>query len=446
MAVSVSRSAAALAIFSTLAHASDGVTIFDDGRLAIWVVQRDGILEPSIPMYVDGIRIDDDATAGQDVFNVVEGYVNIPGTPLHPLAFADIYANGYVRPIAIITDGPMSFGTSVVTQPAFRPAGEPIDIVPNMLRGTGEVAGGQIVFITSTGNYGGRALFVCTRTYPRPPIGETTFDVEWTWRATQPIELEPASLGNDAFRLCSLSSMFANPAIGHYDARYLEISSAGSTWTGRIDSYPRSSHLFASPRSFNVGDSFTLHKDRSAVWNPGGPSVRVELVSVTGLVGRLGIQGWLDASTNPGDDSLNVWVEWLDAPANIPGGTQIQVTLRVTALPATDPGDIDHDGDFDRTDAWCMLAALGSTPADPTFNAYADLDMNDAVNCADWALMQSLLESPAADLDANGVIEAPDFFVFLDWFTAADPRADLTGDAILDSADFFAYLDLFEGC
>ncbi len=52
-----------------------------------------------------------------------------------------------------------------------------------------------------------------------------------------------------------------------------------------------------------------------------------------------------------------------------------------------------------------------------------------------------------ADIDGNGTLDADDFFLFLDFFTAGDSRADITGNGIIDVNDFFAYLDLFAaGC
>ncbi len=52
-----------------------------------------------------------------------------------------------------------------------------------------------------------------------------------------------------------------------------------------------------------------------------------------------------------------------------------------------------------------------------------------------------------ADLDGNGTLDADDFFLFLDLFTADDPAADIDGNGVIDGNDFFAYLDLFAaGC
>ncbi|MCC5786026.1 MAG: dockerin type I repeat-containing protein [Phycisphaerales bacterium] len=51
------------------------------------------------------------------------------------------------------------------------------------------------------------------------------------------------------------------------------------------------------------------------------------------------------------------------------------------------------------------------------------------------------------DLNNDGVVDADDFFLFLQWFADADPRADINGDGVIDAADFYEYLDLFaQGC
>ncbi len=51
------------------------------------------------------------------------------------------------------------------------------------------------------------------------------------------------------------------------------------------------------------------------------------------------------------------------------------------------------------------------------------------------------------DLNNDGVVDADDFFLFLNFFAAGDPRADINGDGVIDTDDFFDYLDLFaQGC
>ncbi|MCC5785665.1 MAG: hypothetical protein JJU33_03070 [Phycisphaerales bacterium] len=52
-----------------------------------------------------------------------------------------------------------------------------------------------------------------------------------------------------------------------------------------------------------------------------------------------------------------------------------------------------------------------------------------------------------ADLNGDGVVDADDFFLFLQLFASGDPRADINGDGVIDADDFFGYLALFaQGC
>ncbi|MCC5785873.1 MAG: SBBP repeat-containing protein [Phycisphaerales bacterium] len=48
-----------------------------------------------------------------------------------------------------------------------------------------------------------------------------------------------------------------------------------------------------------------------------------------------------------------------------------------------------------------------------------------------------------ADLNGDGVVDADDFFLFLQLFAAGDPRADFNGDGVIDANDFFAFLAAF---
>lgn len=51
------------------------------------------------------------------------------------------------------------------------------------------------------------------------------------------------------------------------------------------------------------------------------------------------------------------------------------------------------------------------------------------------------------DLNGDGVVDADDFFLFLQLFAAGDQRADFNSDGVIDADDFFAFLTAFaEGC
>ncbi|MCC5787333.1 MAG: hypothetical protein JJU33_11605 [Phycisphaerales bacterium] len=52
-----------------------------------------------------------------------------------------------------------------------------------------------------------------------------------------------------------------------------------------------------------------------------------------------------------------------------------------------------------------------------------------------------------ADLNGDGVVDADDFFLFLQLFAQGDPRADFNNDGVIDADDFFEYLGAFAaGC
>ncbi|MCC5787728.1 MAG: hypothetical protein JJU33_13630 [Phycisphaerales bacterium] len=78
-----------------------------------------------------------------------------------------------------------------------------------------------------------------------------------------------------------------------------------------------------------------------------------------------------------------------------------------------------------------------SGPIPPIFNS-PTLNSYEIVTCGPIS---------AADLNADGVVDADDFFLFLELFASGDSRADLNGDETIDANDFFIYLNKFAlGC
>ncbi len=146
---------------------------------------------------------------------------------------------------------------------------------------------------------------------------------------------------------------------------------------------------------------------------------------------------------------------------------------------ATDLGDLDGDGDLD----WILSSFNGDwtlflNDGAGGFGFEREFDAPRAGSCAlmldldsdgdlDLALIDELedvvivvMNTCPADLTGSanvddpeyglvdGVVDADDFFYFLDRFVAGDLEvADITGNGVIDADDFFAFLDLFVlGC
>jgi hypothetical protein len=290
---------------------------------------------------------------------------------------------------------------------------------------------------------------VCTRGYPDPLIGASTINVHSTWTALQTIVLPGPGVGgrgSDALRLMTLSSMLASVSQGLYDADYLAIQDpAGNRRTIRLSDQLRNAHLFNAAMPTAVGQSFALLKDNRATWNAGSPSIEVRIVSVSAGVGQLGVQAYRLDSSNPNDDSLSVWLEWVDAPPSIGAGTVVEVSFQIVATPSTDPGDINHDGVFDCADVALLDALLGVTISDPSYDAYADLNADGVIDDADRALLLGMVSPRSADWNHNGRVDSQDFFDFVASFFAGS--ADFNRDGVTNSQDFFDFVRaFFDGC
>ncbi len=376
--------------------------VFDDQEVSLRaVLDQGGVTEPAVPVhftgdstiYDNGDQVGFGCIPSDDVFDAINVIDRVPGTTEYPQTFADIVANGFVRAVHQNADGSSgTFGTSVITAPSFRPQGGVLDLIPDISRADIDLTynfpmyeddgmGGMVpaepplrsdFTISTTGDYGAAATVTSTRDYSADPVvGTTTFTVDFTFEALQNIDLDTArSVGNDAFRLITLSSMFASRATGEYDASSLEVEEAGGGTTQLVltDATPRDDFLFIAPVETTVGNTFTLLQDDQATFNPDSPTIAVTIDSLTGVVGRVGVQGFLAASTDPNDDSLSVWLEWIDAPATITSGTTISGSFTVTATPPGAaptpdcPGDIDGNGSTDVFDFAELASNFGAGP------------------------------------------------------------------------------------
>ncbi len=455
---------------------------YDNGEYALIALPNAGTLEPPIAVTLNGQSVNNPATPGTDVFEVIELWDRVPGTSSYPLTLADIIASNYTRPL--VQKGPPGgggggggIGTSVIVGPSFRPAGQALDLIPDMqsaaitIIGSGNVA--NRFTIQTTGSYGGKASFVGARAVPDPfvpplppPLApKTTVVCTYTFTALQNITLptDPKGKGFDAFRFFMLSSMLGSLNLGQYDANFLATENAsGQRKVVALSDQPRGVHLFNTPAPTSIGRGFALYKDKQATWNPESPSVEVRIDALNvktpggppgGAAPLVGVQGYLASSTNPNDDSLNIWLEWLDAPTTILAGTIITAEFRIVATHPTDRGDLNHDGvhscdDLALFDALAPIPPLPPlTPASPIFDAYADLDKNSTIGASDRVLLVSLLGGLPADCDESGTLSIDDFICFQTLFALSEPAADCDESGTLSIDDFICFQTLFAvGC
>jgi hypothetical protein len=457
-------------------NTSPDVKIWDDRNVRAFAVTNAGVQEPSIPVFLNSVTPSGPKNyrvgagcATLSTYDIIEISDAVPNSGGFPLTFADIVANGYVRPLVQKADGTTTaFGTSVVTHPSFRPNGGPIDTVPDMTSASlnatwvpqdpGPPAGpakrASPFSVTGNGSYSGVASLTCTREYPDPAVGASVVNVTYTWTANQTFTL-PTGRGNDAFRLFWLSSMLGNLASGQYDANFLAVTDANNkTRTIRLTDSPRNVYLYPAPQPVVVGGDFTLYKDTAATWNPGSPSIKVKLVSISGAAGALGVQGYLAPSTNPNDDSLNVWLEWVGAPATVNAGTVITATFQVTATPATPKGDANHDGVINCADVTLLNSIFGKSSSAPDFNAYVDMNNDGVINLADHTALNAAAgggctpppASCVGDFNNDGAVNTADLTFFLGRFgqtvTPGSP-GDINGDGAVNTQDLTTFLGRF---
>jgi hypothetical protein len=219
----------------------------------------------------------------------------------------------------------------VATSPAYR-TNQTLDLVPDISRVTVYAKGIREDYRSKiTASFPGAASILLQRGIEGLQVGRTRFNLSTRFTTLADIALSRSEevIANDRFRVLTLSSMFADNE--RFDAnaiRYEALGGAVTTLTLRKTT-TRDEHLF--PRAIPVGSWIELVKGRGSSWNPDSPTIRIEIKNPGGL--QLGIQGFLASSTDPNDDSLSVWLEWIDAPDTIPAGTEQNLEFEVVATP-----------------------------------------------------------------------------------------------------------------
>ena len=289
-------------------------------------VRNLGLAERKVPIYHGGHLI------RRKRHEAIEGFFRVGKRRSTPQLFADLVANTYLRLTYQKRHGRSGrLGTSIATSPAYR-TGSTIDLVPDVSRVSVYAKGTRATYSSKlTASFPGAASIGFRRELENFRLGFTRFNLTTNFRTTSDLALsrDTSLVGNDRFRLLTLSSMFVDRDT--YDADEIRYEALG----GEVRSFPlrnttpRGAHLFPAPEM--VGSWIELVKHRGSDWNPDSPTIRIVIKNRGGL--RLGIQGFLDSSTNPNDDSLSVWLEWIDAPDSVPSGTSWKFEFEAIASP-----------------------------------------------------------------------------------------------------------------
>lgn len=282
-----------------------------------------GVVEDAIPIYHDGELIH-----GHN-HKVVEAFYRVPGTDSTPAVLADLVSNTFYRPTYLKEDGTGgTFGTSLISAPSFR-TNSRFFLVPDVSRADVDVRrgvyGSELAY-----SFGDRAAGTASRSLEPPDGPRTTVHVSADFEAQRNIFLSTDARHerSDRMRMLTVSSMFSDN--DEYDANLIRYESkSGFVRELRIDeNTDRGDHLFS--RALEVGSFIEIVKEPGSIWTPDSPSIRIDLPESNNL--RLGLQGFLDESKLTSDDSLSVWLEWLDAPDVIAEGTALSMEYSVTAF------------------------------------------------------------------------------------------------------------------
>lgn len=422
-------------LFAAASLAVAQTQFFSNGDVSLVLNNPAGIVEPAVPVY----------SSSQLIGNgrVVEAFDRAINPGSFPLTFVDLVANSYLRATyqtAQSTTG--TLGTSVVGAPSFR-TNAGLQFIPQVSRAD-VVAGGSPVYVNQLrGSYAGGANVVSTRSYSSPPLDRTRVGLDIRFESPSPISLSSFGRGFDRFRLLTVSSMFATPT--SFDADIIRYEDpAGVIRTIDIAPLKPTSgarYLFNQP--IEVGPWIELVKSAGSVWQPDSPTVRVDLLDRGGL--RLGMQGFLISSTNPNDDSLTVWLEWLDAPDVLPASTAVEASFAVTAIdPRFLPGDIDRDGSLDADD---IEGLLRTAPGAIGMNrARLDVNFDDTIvttpdtvgSDADY-WVRVLKQTEYGDANLDGVVDFLDLLPLAQNFGSTSNRrwnhGSFDGDGSVDFDD-----------
>ena len=283
------------------------------------------IKEASVPLLCENTSVQS--------LQAIEMYNISKGTSSYPLTAVDIISNSYLRLSYQKSDGSSAtLGSSLVGAISFRTLDNVLNFIPKINNAVMETTQDLRPLITISGSYGELAHIITRRKYLVPNNTGSSCLVEVNFKAQRDIYLAKQLLGKDAFRFCTISSMYTANC---YDGNMLEYSSDTSEVIVKklTAETKRGSYIFNKIPA--ISSMIALKKDSlscGGLRTPGAidsPSLQINFFQNQHL---LGIQGYLAPSLDINSDSLSVWLEWKDAPKIIRSGQTISFSYTVTAM------------------------------------------------------------------------------------------------------------------
>lgn len=303
------------------------IEIQEDCNYIVRGLRTETIREPAVPVFIGGRPIGS--------FQAIEMYQRQINSKYTPQVFADIIANTYFRPTYLESNRRSgTFGSSVVATPSFRSGDGTLNLVPAVKSAEIFATSENDLDILLTARFSDSVEVTTLRSIRVDPLqGTLQVVVKQTFCALQDIRIAPAGRIGDRFRLLTVSSMFA--ASDCYDTSAIEWYESGESkkYTLRGDER-RAQHLFPAPIP---GRTFKLLKERGSRMPRGdsgafdSPTLSIEIFGSSIPAEDLGLQAYLDASTNRDDDSLSAWIEWIKCPPVIEQGREISVSFSCAA-------------------------------------------------------------------------------------------------------------------
>lgn len=301
----------------------------EDTSFSLKGLRSASVKEPPVPIIVRNESV--------GKFHGIEVFERVSHQHGHPQTIADLVSNAYFRLTYQKPDGTSAtFGTSVIGAPSIRIENGTFHLIPTVSEANVNLGDPDRLKVSLSGKFEDLACVTSVRKYENDAaIYRTTMQFEVTFMALQDISMNRFRLGNDVFRLFTISSMYS--ASHRYDGNLIRYKGREGTKTLDLRKVEgRGRYLFKTPQPTSEID---LVKEIGSMGSPNtpgspdSPSINAKVISTSIPVNGLAVQAYLDASPDINDDSLSVWLEWTHCPPVIPEGQVISATIEFCASP-----------------------------------------------------------------------------------------------------------------